>query len=157
MSRPVPFPEMTAERWRVRRHEDGGQIIPIRASNLPVSLRNDYEGWCHIYMHSAETVAALLVSTRPKSSIDKINRKVGFAVDILQHGDTEFIVAAPVEHFDKFCRAVGARKKKKLSQAHRDALVHGGQATRMKKGGSTEHSRAGHGQPTHKPIPEDMT
>ena len=97
-------------------------------------------------MQSSSRVAAILVSSRPRSTIKALEKRLGCVVTIDQMGAQEFIVSVVAEILDKFCSSVKAVRKRRLSPENERAFVESGRATRIKSAGDTGGPRFPEGQ-----------
>lgn len=110
------FPDSVRQRWTVRRDANRDDFIVLNGRS---SLANG--GLDHIYRMSEARAAAWITSTRLRQKIKALVSKVS-SLRVEQIGDGEAVVSADLADLDLLCRAVGARRRMRLTPEQRDDL-----------------------------------
>lgn len=102
--------------WLVRRDQNYDPYIVL---NGKTALGND--GLDHLFIISESRVGVWLTSRQIKQKIAALQKKL-LELRIEQLGDGEAVISADIIHLDELCRAVRARKRRRISEAERRRL-----------------------------------
>lgn len=102
--------KLVGKKYRVRRTEDNLEKI------LLTRKRGD------VQIHGEQTLGAWIRTSRPKQTLNAVKSKVPSA-RLTQDGEGECIIEADVSDWENFLKAVGAKKKREISEEHKEKMV----------------------------------
>ncbi len=112
---------LVGRHFRVQRTEDGLECIPLRGGRGDVQL------------HGPAVLGAYIMSKSPSATIRAVTSKCP-AAHVSQEGDCEVIIEHPLDGWQEFLRAVGAKTCRRLSAEHARSLDKGGRLFRFGHG-----------------------
>lgn len=99
---------LAGKKYKVLKDECGDEYVPCRHGQL--------------YLHSSTALGAQSLGNKRRAGLfASLAQAQGWQVT--QRGDTEVTALVPVDQLDAVARYLRARRKRRLAQVHRDALV----------------------------------